>query len=162
MPTYYSLRKKIYKRFMRSIFVSSSIRIFLLKKMGVQIGKDVYIAENFMLSDRSIDKDLIKIGDRVEMASSVTLITTSGPTISKWKDVYRLRFEPIEIKNDAWIGTGVIILPGVTIGEFAIIGAGAVVDADVPPYSYVTGNPMTVKKLPGTLINKLNELGKPK
>ncbi len=158
MSKYYSIRKKILKRLIRSIFVYSHIRIILLRKMGVIIGKDVYIADNFILSDRSIDRNHIKIGDRVEMASSVTLITTSAPTISKWKDVYRMNFQSINIENDAWIGTGVIVLPGVTIGEFSIIGAGAVVDGDVPPFSYVVGNPMKIKKIPTVLIDKLNKL----
>lgn len=44
-------------------------------------------------------------------------------------------------KDDAWIGAGSIILPGVTIGEGAVVGAGAVVTKDVPPYTVVVGVP---------------------
>ena len=48
------------------------------------------------------------------------------------------------IEDDAWIGAGAIILPGVTIHKGAIVGAGSVVTKDVPPYSIVAGNPARV------------------
>lgn len=53
----------------------------------------------------------------------------------------------ITIKNDAWLGAGVIFLQGVTIGEFAIVGAGAIVTKDIPPYSIAVGNPARVIKI---------------
>lgn len=49
--------------------------------------------------------------------------------------------DPIEIKDDVWIGGGVIITSGVKIGEGAVIGAGSVVTHDVEPYEVVAGNP---------------------
>ena len=52
----------------------------------------------------------------------------------------------ITINNDAWLGAGVIVLQGVTIGEYAIVGAGAVVTKDIPPYSIAVGNPARVIK----------------
>lgn len=48
------------------------------------------------------------------------------------------------IKNNAWIGTGAIIMPNITVGEFSIIGAGSVVTKDVPPYTVVAGVPAKV------------------
>ncbi|MCW7079146.1 MAG: hypothetical protein OCU16_06440 [Candidatus Methanospirare jalkutatii] len=59
----------------------------------------------------------------------------------------------VRIKHDAWIGTGAIILPNVTIGEFSIIGAGAVVTKDVPPYTVVAGIPARIIKK----IKSINE-----
>ncbi|SIN89900.1 acyltransferase [Chitinophaga niabensis] len=53
---------------------------------------------------------------------------------------------PVVIGDDVWIGTRVIILPGVHIGSHSIIGAGAVVTKDVPEYAIVAGNPATIKK----------------
>lgn len=57
--------------------------------------------------------------------------------------------QPIRIGNDVWIGTRVIIMPGVTIGDHSIIGAGAVVTKDVPPYAIVGGVPARVLKMRG-------------
>ncbi len=53
---------------------------------------------------------------------------------------------PVSIGNDVWIGARVIILPGVTIGDGCVIGAGAVVTKDVPAYSVCAGNPAKVVK----------------
>ena len=50
----------------------------------------------------------------------------------------------IKIENGAWIGTGAIILDGVTVGLHSIVGAGAVVSKDVPPWTVVLGNPARV------------------
>ena len=52
----------------------------------------------------------------------------------------------ITIGNDVWLGAGVIVLPGITIGECSVIGAGAVVTKDIPPYSIAVGNPARVIK----------------
>lgn len=54
--------------------------------------------------------------------------------------------KPVVIGDDVWIGTRVIILPGIQIGSHAIIGAGSVVTKDVPEYAVVAGNPATIKK----------------
>jgi len=54
--------------------------------------------------------------------------------------------EPVKIGDDVWIGTRVVILPGVTVGHGAIIGASAVVTKDVPPYAIVAGVPAKVVK----------------
>lgn len=56
---------------------------------------------------------------------------------------------PVVIGNDVWIGTRVIILPGVTIGDQAVVGAGSVVTKDVPPRAIVAGNPAKVIRMRG-------------
>lgn len=53
---------------------------------------------------------------------------------------------PLVIGNDVWVGTQVLILGSVTIGDGAIIGAGAVIRRDVPPYAVVVGNPQQVTR----------------
>ena len=65
--------------------------------------------------------------------------------------------EPVHIGNDVWIGRRVIILPGVTIGDGCVIGAGAVVAKDIPPFSIAVGNPCRViknRKVNGTVEEK--------
>ena len=55
--------------------------------------------------------------------------------------------QPIHIGNDVWIGTRAIILPGVTVGDHSVVGAGAVVTKDVPPYAVVGGVPAKILKM---------------
>jgi acetyltransferase-like isoleucine patch superfamily enzyme len=62
------------------------------------------------------------------------------------KPLYDRFKEPVVIGNDVWIGTGAIILRGLSVGDGAVIGAGAVVTKDVPPYAIVAGNPARVIK----------------
>jgi maltose O-acetyltransferase len=63
--------------------------------------------------------------------------------------------KPVIIEDDVWLGERVIILPGVTIGKGSIIGAGAVVAKNVPPYSIAVGNPaLVVKKRSGMASQK--------
>jgi acetyltransferase-like isoleucine patch superfamily enzyme len=57
-----------------------------------------------------------------------------------------LTCEEIIIKKGAWIGAGASILPGVTVGKYAIVGAGAIVTKDVPDYAVVVGIPAKVVK----------------
>lgn len=54
--------------------------------------------------------------------------------------------KPITIECNCWVGTQVILLPGVTIGERAVIGAGSVISKDVPPYAVVAGNSARIVK----------------
>jgi len=54
--------------------------------------------------------------------------------------------KPIRIGRDVWLGANAIILAGVTIGDGAVVAAGAVVREDVPPYAVVAGVPATIKK----------------
>ena len=56
------------------------------------------------------------------------------------------RPRPVIIEDDVWIGTKVIILPGVHIGKGSVIGAGAVVTKNIPAYSIAAGNPAVVKR----------------
>ena len=58
----------------------------------------------------------------------------------------RQELRPVAIHDDVWIGTRVIILPGVTVGRGAIIGAGAIVTKDIPEYAIVGGNPAKLIK----------------
>ena len=88
----------------------------------------------------------LKIGDSVRIAAHA-VITPSNHVFEDPETPIRLqgiRSEGIAIKNDVWIGAGVRILDGVTIGQGSIVGAGAVVTKDVPDYAVVTGVPACV------------------
>jgi maltose O-acetyltransferase len=140
-------KKKIFK-LLAKVMPLSKLRVALFRMCGYSIGKDVFIGEDLIISDNLHDKNVF-IGDRASIAPRVTLVTSSGPNLSKIEPYVKVvNGGKIRIENDAWIGAGVIILPNVTIGEGAVVGAGAVVIKDVPPYTVVAGVPAkAIKKL---------------
>ena len=143
----FDFKKKILKPLAR-IMPLSKLRIALFRMCGYSVGKDVFIGEDLIISDNLHDKNVF-IGDRASIAPRVTLVTSSGPNLSRIKPYVKVVDSgKIRIENDAWIGAGAIILPNVTIGEGAVVGAGAVVIEDVPPYTVVAGVPAkAIKKL---------------
>ena len=108
---------------------------------NVIIGKDVYIGDRVIIIDRLSDKGNIIIGDRASISSGVTLVSSSSPNNSRITPYVKTSYGRIVIGNDAWLGTGSIILPNVSIGECAVVGAGAVVTRDVAPFTIVAGVP---------------------
>ena len=81
----------------------------------------------------------ITIGNHVRISSHV-MIETGGLDLNSGVP-YRHLASPIVIEDDAWIGTHAIVLAGVRVGRGALIGAGAVVTKDVPPYAIYVGAP---------------------
>ena len=110
---------------------------------GIYIGKNIYLGP-YLILNRFTNEDTLSIGDRVAISPNVTIITSSGPESSKLKLKKLEKRKKVIIKNDAWIGTGVIILPGITIGEGSVCGAGSVVTKDVEPNTIVVGVPAKV------------------
>lgn len=140
------IRKKILKPLARFV-PHSGIRIFFLKLCGYSIGRGVFIGEDLIISDNLHDKNVI-IGDRASIAPRVTIVTSSGPNSSRIQPYVKVVNGSVRIEQDAWIGAGSIILPNITIGRGAVVGAGAVVTKDVPPYTVVVGVPANaIKKL---------------
>jgi galactoside O-acetyltransferase len=108
----------------------------------VHIGKNFY--SNFNLT--MVDDCDITIGDDVLIAPNVTLCAGThpvNPEIRKYKAQYNL---PISIGNNVWIGSNSVVLPGVTIGDDSINGAGSVVTKDIPSGVVAVGNPCKVMR----------------
>ena len=86
----------------------------------------------------------VTIGDDVQIATGVQLLTATHPLDAS---VRRSRYEsaePISIGDGVWLGGGVIVCPGVSIGEDTVVGAGGVVVRDLPPRVLAVGNPCRV------------------
>lgn len=108
---------------------------------GTKIGKNVDIANFVFLED--CFPELITIRDNVDIGPNVIVVThDSSKRCILAKDT--LEKAPVVIENNAYIGAGAIILPGVTIGEHSIVGAGAVVTQDIPPFCVALGMPAKV------------------
>jgi acetyltransferase-like isoleucine patch superfamily enzyme len=135
--------------------VGAKARCFLERLRGVNIGKHVFMGGGTIL-DR-VRPDLITIEDYVSLAGGITVLTHSNPTIPL-RDILgpeSHRIAPVHIKRGAWIAVNVVILPGVTIGECAIVSAGSVVSQDIPPYTVASGIPAKVIK---EIYRKKNEI----
>ncbi|CEO42085.1 maltose acetyltransferase [Photobacterium kishitanii] len=111
----------------------------------------ITIGKNSTLQGTSIcSYKLVDIGDRVIFGPNVVIMDCSGHDIEKRGtsvELERLKIEPVHIGDDVWIGYGVIILPGVSIGSKSVIGAGSVVTKDIPKGVLAAGNPCVVKRL---------------
>ena len=139
---------------------------FMFQKCGknVNVERGAWFGYNIEIGDNSgigINSELntpggIFIGNNVMMGPDVMIITQNHKHDDITKPMLEQGFEraPVIIEDDVWIGTRVIILPGVKIGRSSIIGAGAVVTKDIPPFSIAGGNPAKViKKREGSLLD---------
>ena len=125
-----------------------TVRPFLWKRIGVKVGDNVGLGYGIYLDIDGSSR--IEIGDQVMIAAQCLLLTHRRDMNCYHKGVRQNTLpyviKPIKIKANATLGMRAIIMPGVTIGEGAVVAAGAVVTKDVPPYSIVAGNPAKVIK----------------
>ena len=133
----------------------------LLKEMFAEIGEDCYIEPplhanwggkfvhlgnhvyaNFNLT--LVDDTHIYIGDRTKLGPNVVIATAGHPIVPELR-MQGLQFNmPVHIGKNCWLGSGVQVMPGVTIGDNSVIGAGSVVTRDIPANVVAVGNPCKV------------------
>lgn len=125
------------------------IRPWILRRIGCKVGKDTFIG-----SDVWIDAghaDLITIEDHVHVTARTVLLCHKKNLHNYYQgdDYARLPYSigTIHLKKGCSTGTGTIIMPGVTIGEGAIIGAGSLVTKDIPDWTIAIGHPAKVVKI---------------
>lgn len=94
----------------------------------------------------ALDVARITIGDDAQIGPNVQLLTAGHPVDPVARRSKQEWGKPIAIGHNVWLGGGVIVCPGVTIGDNSVVGAGAVVTRDVPPNVVVTGNPARVQR----------------
>jgi maltose O-acetyltransferase len=92
----------------------------------------------------ALDVAQIKIGDDVQIGPRVQLLTPTHPLEPELRREKWEAAEPIAIGDNAWLGGGVVVCPGVTIGADTVVGAGAVVTRDLPPRVLAVGAPARV------------------
>lgn len=142
------------------------LRAALLKVIAESCGKDVIVKSNcyigggvgLKVGDRSQLGENARIGRNVTLGRDVVM----GPDVVIMTNAHAferldvpvnqqgsLPEQPVVIGNDVWIATRVIIMPGVTIGDQAVIGAGSIVTKDIPPKAVAVGNPAKVIRYRG-------------
>ena len=109
-------------------------------------GQNIHIGDHVFLNVlcNIVDCNTVRIGHHVMIGPSVQIYTAAHALeaearIQGWEVA-----KPVVIEDNVWIGGGAILLPGVTIGRNAVVGAGAVVSKSVPPNMIVAGNPARV------------------
>lgn len=129
---------------------------YMRRVIGIRIGKDASVAmscfftgSDIVIGDNTVinrfcyidGRGPLYIGNNVNV-SHYTIIHTLTHIVNS--PYFHAQQRPVAIMDDAWIGARAIILPGVTIGQGAVVAAGAVVNQDVAPYAIVRGNPAQV------------------
>ena len=106
-------------------------------------GYNIHIGDNFSgnFNLTILDEARVDIGDNVMIGPNCSLITITHALLPGQRNDGVMRAKPIRIENNAWLASNVIVLPGVTIGEGAVIGAGSVVTKSIPPHTLAAGNP---------------------
>ncbi|HYI34693.1 MAG TPA: acyltransferase [Glaciibacter sp.] len=108
------------------------------RALGCSIGDNCRILSDIATSEPW----LVTVGDRVTVSSGVRFITHDGTGwLYRDEKGRRYRYAPVRIGSDVFIGANVLVLPGVTIGDRCVIGAGSVVTRSVPDGTVVAGNP---------------------
>lgn len=106
----------------------------------VHFGSGIYANFNLTL----VDDGHVYVGDRVMFGPNVTIATANHPIDPELRARGLQYNKDVHIGENAWLGAGVIVVPGVTIGKNAVIGAGSVVTKDIPDNVVAVGNPCRV------------------
>jgi len=124
--------------FIAYICPSVKLRIICHKLRGVNIGRNCYIGM-FCFID-NLYPEYVYFGDNTSLNNGSKLIAHFNPS-SRFEGLFEAKVSPIIIKNGAMIAVNCVILPGVTLGEYAVISAGSIVSKSVEAYTLVQGNP---------------------
>ena len=150
-------RRSERRKMLDELFGAVGTNVSVGDNFTYDFGRNIYIGSNVSvnLNCTFFDCKRITIGNDVLIAPCVHLTTASRPVElierlnPKWNPdsiEYRWRTyaKPINIGNGCWIGANVVVLPGVTIGEGTVIGAGSVVTKNIPANVVAAGNPCRV------------------
>ncbi len=142
-PSDGALREKLLKEMFAEIGENCYIEPPLHANWGghhVHFGNNVYA--NFGLT--LVDDTHIYVGDCTMFAPNVVVATAGHPVLPELREKALQYNLPVHIGRNCWIGTGALIMPGVTIGDNSVIGAGSVVTRDIPANVVAVGNPCRV------------------
>ena len=106
----------------------------------VHFGNHIYANFNFT----AVDDTHIYIGDHTMIGPNVTIATAGHPILPELREKEYQYNLPVHIGTNCWLGAGVIILPGITLGDNVVVGAGSVVTKDLPDNVVAVGNPCKV------------------
>ena len=142
-PTQLDKRKEMLKEMFAEVGEDCYIEPPLHANMAgayVHFGKNVYANFNLTL----VDDGHIYVGDYTMIGPNVTIATAGHPILPELREKgYQYNME-VHIGKNCWLGSGVVVLPGVTIGDNVVVGAGSIVTKDLPSNVVAVGNPCRV------------------
>lgn len=106
----------------------------------VHFGKNIYANFNLTL----VDDTHIYVGDFTQLGPNVVLATAGHPICPELREQAYQYNAPIRIGRNCWLGANVVVVPGVTIGDNVVVGAGSVVTKDLPDCVIAVGNPCRI------------------
>jgi maltose O-acetyltransferase len=109
---------------------------------NISLGKGVFLNFNCVI----LDVAKVTISDGTQIGPAVQILTADHPRDSAQRRAGLEFGRPVSIGANVWVGGAAVILPGVTVGDDAIVGAGAIVTRDVPSGATVVGNPARERK----------------
>lgn len=142
-PTEEKKRQELLKEMFAEIGESCYIEPPFHSNFGgkhVHFGSHIYANFNFT----TVDDTHIYVGDYTMFGPNVVLATAGHPINAELRQKGYQYNAPIHIGKNCWLGSGVLVLPGITIGDNVIIGAGSVVTKDIPSNVVAVGNPCKV------------------
>lgn len=139
----------------RHIFKQCGKNIIIKNRAYFGSGTHIVIGDRSQIGQNSkIDHDTI-FGNDVVMGPDVIIMSSAHAFEDPNVPINlqgALPKRPVVIGNDVWLGTRVVVMPGVSIGEGAVIGAGSIVTKDIPPYSIAVGAPARVIRARGSML----------
>ncbi len=138
-------------RLLKELMPHAAADLWIQPPFYCDYGTNLHIGEKVFFNFNCVVLDVmqVNIGSRTLFGPNVQIYTATHP-LNHQERASGLEFaKPISIGEDVWIGGSVVICPGVTIGDRAVIGAGSVVTRDIPPSVFAAGNPCRViRELP--------------
>lgn len=154
------LLKFVMNSWLLSPILPRKVRPWVLKKIGCHVGKDIFVGDSVKID--SGHADLIFVGDHAHITGGCRLLCHQRDLkhYREGDDAAKLPYKlgEIHIEKGVMIGMESLIMPGVTIGEGAIVGAYSLVTRDIPAWSIATGRPAkVVKQIPKREIDEGQE-----
>ncbi len=136
-------------KLIKEIIPDSKTNICIEPSFWCDYGYNIRLGENFYANHNLVILDCAEVsfGDNAFIGPNCSFYTAGHPLDAKQRNEGLEYARTIKVGDNVWFGGNVVVLPGVTIGNNAVIGAGSVVTKDIPDHAVAVGNPCNVVKM---------------